>query len=212
MLGRYAQASGCLFGALLWAGTAGAVPVLSPFTTGPSNSDLGYLNTVGGIAFSNGAPGTGAFTDIYTLTNTGGFPGDPGPYGPGNTLTTTIALAAPPAATIADLFVSWYQGAVLPINLIGQEQVTDAAGNPIGPGPGGDGELVVTVVPLDTYSLVLSGHAQSFLASYSGSLTPTTRQANSLPLPAGFILFGTVLGGAGMLMRRRRKATPALAI
>ena len=49
MLGRYAQASGCLFGALLWAGTAGAAPVFSPFTTGPSNSDLGYLNTVGGV-------------------------------------------------------------------------------------------------------------------------------------------------------------------
>jgi hypothetical protein len=211
MVRRYAQAFGCLVGAVLWAGTAAAVPTntISPPTTDLQSSDLGYLLTFGLIKFSDvGLLSGGAFLDTYTLTDTGLFPSETGPYG-GSTLTTTISLAAPPTATIADLVVNWYVGSILNPP-IATEQVTDGAGAPIGPGPGGDGELTVGVSAGLTYFLTLSGIAESFGSQYTGSITPTSRQGET-PLPAGFILFGTVLGGAGMLMRRR-KAARALAV
>ena len=196
---KYGQLLGSVVGAMiLGTGLAQA----AQFTTA---TDLSALNTVGAIFFGDapvGAPG--ALNDVFVYTNS-----LPPPFA-GAALTTSIPLAAPPGIAIDNLRVTWYAGSIAPANQIGTELVTNGSGAPVGPGPGGDGELTVGITPGITYFLVLTGTALSTFSSFTGSLTQGLAQ-NETPLPGALVLFGTVLAGAGAFMRRRdRMSAPAV--
>jgi hypothetical protein len=196
----------CLAGAiLLVSGAANAViyPV-SPTSPGALNppQDLGVLNNPSNAITGSDFPGSNAtFLDAFNFSL----------FTPPNlTGVDTVSVnVSPPVAGrgIDNLTFTWLVNNVDTVTGAGVYQttaVTDGSGAPLQ-------NLIVTSFiqnagQLLYYILEVSGTALSSpVSEYSFIMTGGQGGNQIVPLPGALVLFGTVLAGAGLFIRRRRR-------